>query len=243
MEELLASIRKAIQDDIGEAPPSISAESRGTVFKGAMRELRVKLGDETERRVPEPTDIEDIRNRIHRNRSIDAFRRAAPAEPPAPRATGFAGILGGTAARPVEPPPALRPSYGEEDAVAHEAQHYADPRAQADYGYDDPQYAGYEQEMPQGEPAYLPPPQTAYGDGSYDADPGMMSAEASEAANAAFNRLADALIGRSMGDRPVEDVARDMLHGMLKRWLDENLPALVERLVREEIERVARRGR
>jgi len=28
---------------------------------------------------------------------------------------------------------------------------------------------------------------------------------------------------------------------MLKAWLDDNLPPLVERLVREEIERVARR--
>jgi cell pole-organizing protein PopZ len=71
----------------------------------------------------------------------------------------------------------------------------------------------------------------------------MMSDEATAAANAAFNRLADTLIGRSMGDRPIEDVAREMLRGMLKQWLDENLPALVEHLVREEIERVARRGR
>jgi cell pole-organizing protein PopZ len=30
---------------------------------------------------------------------------------------------------------------------------------------------------------------------------------------------------------------------MLKQWLDQNLPGLVERLVAEEIERVARRGR
>jgi len=30
---------------------------------------------------------------------------------------------------------------------------------------------------------------------------------------------------------------------MLKQWLDEHLPSMVERLVREEIERVARRGR
>jgi cell pole-organizing protein PopZ len=29
---------------------------------------------------------------------------------------------------------------------------------------------------------------------------------------------------------------------MLKQWLDENLPEMVERLVREEIARVARRG-
>jgi cell pole-organizing protein PopZ len=34
-----------------------------------------------------------------------------------------------------------------------------------------------------------------------------------------------------------------MLKSLLKQWLDDNLPALVERLVREEIERVARRGR
>jgi hypothetical protein len=38
-------------------------------------------------------------------------------------------------------------------------------------------------------------------------------------------------------------MTRDLLRGMLKHWLDANLPGLVERLVREEIERVARRGR
>ncbi len=239
MEDLLASIRKAIQDDIGEAPP---AESHGTVFKGAMRELRVKLGDETERQVPEAADIEDIRNRIHRNRAMDEFARPAPSEPP-PRAAGFAGILGGTVARPAEPPPDLRPSYREEDADAPEAEYYADPHGQTDYGYGEPHYDGYGQDVRQAEAAYLPPPQTAYDDGRYQDDPAMLSAEASAAANAAFSRLADALVGRSTGDLSVEDVARDMLRGMLKQWLDENLPALVEQLVREEIERVARRGR
>ena len=34
---------------------------------------------------------------------------------------------------------------------------------------------------------------------------------------------------------------KDMLRPMLKAWLDDNLPPLVERLVRAEIERVARR--
>src|SRR5881628_1955094 len=37
--------------------------------------------------------------------------------------------------------------------------------------------------------------------------------------------------------------AREMLRPMLKQWLDENLPVMVERLVRAEIERVARGGR
>ena len=33
---------------------------------------------------------------------------------------------------------------------------------------------------------------------------------------------------------------KDMLRPMLKTWLDDNLPQLVERLVRAEIERVSR---
>jgi uncharacterized protein len=243
MEDLLASIRKAIRDDIGEVPSTISAESRGTVFKGAMRELRVKLGEETERRAREAADIEDVRNRIHRNRTIDEFTRAAPVEPPLSRNASFAGILGGAAPRPAEPPPSLRPSYSEEGAAAYAAQPYADSQGQTDYSHGDPPYDAYGQDGQQEEAAYLPPSQSAYGNGPYGDDPAMISAEAAEAANAAFNRLADALVGRSTGDRSVEDVARDMLRGMLKQWLDEHLPALVEQMVREEIERVARRGR
>jgi hypothetical protein len=34
-----------------------------------------------------------------------------------------------------------------------------------------------------------------------------------------------------------------MMRPMLQDWLDNNLPTLVEKLVREEIERVARGGR
>ncbi len=41
----------------------------------------------------------------------------------------------------------------------------------------------------------------------------------------------------------VEGMMRDMLRPMLKTWLDDNLPTIVERLVRVEIERVARGGR
>ena len=35
-------------------------------------------------------------------------------------------------------------------------------------------------------------------------------------------------------------LVREMLRPMLKVWLDDNLPSLVERLVRAEIERVSR---
>ncbi|MDQ0320184.1 cell pole-organizing protein PopZ [Pararhizobium capsulatum DSM 1112] len=40
--------------------------------------------------------------------------------------------------------------------------------------------------------------------------------------------------------RSFDEIAQDMLRPMLQEWLDDNLPTLVERLVREEIERVAR---
>ncbi|WP_147076254.1 PopZ family protein [Methylobacterium haplocladii] len=40
--------------------------------------------------------------------------------------------------------------------------------------------------------------------------------------------------------RTLEDLVKDMLRPMLKSWLDDNLPTMVERLVRAEIERVAR---
>jgi cell pole-organizing protein PopZ len=40
----------------------------------------------------------------------------------------------------------------------------------------------------------------------------------------------------------IEDVVREELRPLLKQWLDANLPELVERLVRAEIERVVRRA-
>jgi uncharacterized protein len=42
-------------------------------------------------------------------------------------------------------------------------------------------------------------------------------------------------------DEPtLEDVVRETLRSMLKSWLDENLPGVVERIVQVEIERVIR---
>jgi cell pole-organizing protein PopZ len=41
--------------------------------------------------------------------------------------------------------------------------------------------------------------------------------------------------------RSLEDLTRDMLRPMLKDWLDENLPRIVQDRVDEEVERLARR--
>lgn len=53
-----------------------------------------------------------------------------------------------------------------------------------------------------------------------------------------FDELAAAIDGGPR--RSLDEIAQEMLRPMLQEWLDDNLPTLVERLVREEIERVAR---
>jgi cell pole-organizing protein PopZ len=57
----------------------------------------------------------------------------------------------------------------------------------------------------------------------------------------AFSQLAHTVL--SQNARTLDDLVQEMLRPMLKGWLDENLPSLVERLVKAEIERVARGGR
>jgi len=71
----------------------------------------------------------------------------------------------------------------------------------------------------------------------------LTSAASAAETSAAFNRLADTIVGHATtGERSIDEITRQLLHPMLQSWLDEHLPRLVERLVREEIERVARWG-
>ncbi len=73
---------------------------------------------------------------------------------------------------------------------------------------------------------------------SWEAQRGLVSAATSAAVDSAFNTLAQTVLVQNA--RTLEDLVREMLRPMLKAWLDDNLPSLVERLVRAEIERVAR---
>jgi uncharacterized protein len=61
------------------------------------------------------------------------------------------------------------------------------------------------------------------------------------AVSASFNALSASVALQSA--EMAERLTREMLRPMLKTWLDDNLPSLVERLVRAEIQRVARGGR
>lgn len=78
----------------------------------------------------------------------------------------------------------------------------------------------------------------------------LLSAEAAAASIAALAKLMGEAKVPLEGPEPaappvpgMEEMTRDMLHPMLAAWLEENLPRLVERIVREEIERLARDAR
>ncbi|MEN5080889.1 DUF2497 domain-containing protein [Bosea sp. TWI1241] len=70
---------------------------------------------------------------------------------------------------------------------------------------------------------------------------GLISDQTGAAVQNAFGALANTVLSNNA--RTLEDLVKDMLKPMLKTWLDDNLPGMVERLVRAEIERVARGGR
>ena len=84
-------------------------------------------------------------------------------------------------------------------------------------------------EPPPFESAPAPPPQQ------------MLSRSTVSAVESAFNTLANTVLSNNA--RTLEDLVKEMLRPMLKNWLDDNLPGLVERIVKAEIERVSRGGR
>jgi uncharacterized protein len=56
------------------------------------------------------------------------------------------------------------------------------------------------------------------------------------AVHSAWNELAQTVLVED--GRTLQDLVREMLRPMLKSWLDDNLPTVVERLVLAEIERI-----
>lgn len=85
------------------------------------------------------------------------------------------------------------------------------------------------------------PPRPANGDARNGARPlyaSVVSRGTSSAAAEQFGKLAQAV--QPADNRSMEQFVEDLLRPMLQSWLDENLPTLVERLVRQEIERVSR---
>ena len=54
----------------------------------------------------------------------------------------------------------------------------------------------------------------------------------------AFEQLSRTIL--SQNPRTLEDLVRDMMRPMVRSWLDQNLPRIAERMVKQEIERITR---
>lgn len=77
----------------------------------------------------------------------------------------------------------------------------------------------------------------------------ILSETAKSAALSGFSKLASNIPlergttpHRSSDGSTLEDIVRDMLNPMLRVWLDENLPTIIEKLVQKELEKLARRA-
>jgi uncharacterized protein len=214
VEDLLSTIRKAIDDDLGEIGSTTSANSQGTLMRGALREMRVNYDASKSAREDTDTEISKLRERIGRSRIQSTFktpimpRLEMESPQPAQLHSGVSRILAGDMGQPA---PVLRQSLNDDEPYE---QTWAEPAPEP-----------YYQEEAYAHPPALVSPQTAY------------------AAQNSFEHLAETIMARATHDRSLEDMTQELLRGMVKTWLDNNLPDMVERLVREEIERVARRGR
>ncbi len=218
MEDVLASIRRAIDENAAGMP----AER----FGGSMAELRVKLD-------PSPA--------VPESRPRRDFDYASTSQQP----QGFAGILGGKRGfEPTrsEPEPVQRRPEPVVLSRPDEGQYVYDGYYGAQVtDYVETPAETYQPSRPQSPQRYLPPAPVPEQRQRFGAEQGLLSESSSDATQAAFNQLAETITRRALGDRPIADIAQELLRGMLKQWLDDNLPKIVERLVREEIERVVRR--
>jgi uncharacterized protein len=207
--------------------------------------------------------MEEILASIRRIIADDDASKSAPrpAEPP-PQAAAPA-----PAARPAPPPPpapspapprVTPPEPSLDEAAAADPEPMADVEDQASDILDlteqmaapapkpAPQFrtidgsfdVSYEEEKPA--PQMPEPPRRAFAseDRSGEERNQLLSSVTSAAVDSAFNTLAQTVLVQNA--RTLEDLVREMLRPMLKAWLDDNLPGMVERLVRAEIERVSR---
>jgi hypothetical protein len=234
MEEILASIRRIIADD--EAKPA-SAEKAPPPSPppASPPPAAPPAAAKPEKPAPAPTA------------PPPAVKAAAPAPPSMPVSSAtnsqddIDALLNGldevTTADEIRPAPEPEPDVLElTDEMA-----LPDPQPQASFKKveppDDLEFTEAAAREPQREPQFEPPPSLPPSPSPMDSPP-MLSRSTVSAVESAFNSLAHTVLSNNA--RTLEDLVKEMLRPMLKSWLDDNLPGLVERIVKAEIERVSR---
>ena len=227
MEEILASIRRIIADD--EAKPA-SAEKASSPLAAAKPAVMKDIPPSAIAPAPKPA----------------AAPKPAPPPPPPPAPEPVSNnqddIDAMLASLDAATPEAdIRPAQPEPEADVFElTDEMALPEpapAAATFSKVEPQddIEFTEAKASRRQPAYEPPFESAA-----PARP-ILSHSTVSAVESAFHSLANTVLSNNA--RTLEDLVKEMLRPMLKSWLDDNLPGLVERIVKAEIERVSRGGR
>ncbi|CAM5405978.1 hypothetical protein ATER59S_02149 [Aquamicrobium terrae] len=230
MEEILASIRRIIEDSDSGRRPAESGE-----FQHAS-EL-----EEAQDALPE---VDAFRAELQAD--PQPFGQIALAEVQAQLQVADAADGADTDAAGGERAPISLAEIG--NRIAQESQPAGDPAIAAESDPAGMVFERHEPELEYGQPspvtveaeAAAPPMETSPGMSAeaLPARPALVSEQTSRQVAAAFEELSEAFASRSR--KTFDEMAQEMLRPMLQDWLDNNLPTLVERLVREEIERVAR---
>ena len=213
MEEILASIRRIIADDDASKPPRLPEPAAPKPPPAAAVPARPAPPPPPPPPAPAANKQSDIDAMLA---DLDKPKPAPKVEPPkAPPAPDVLDLTEAMATPPPGPAPTFRTIDGDSDVVF------------AERGPDKPRAA-----MPPPLPPVTAPPPPPM------SDAGLISHATAAAVDSAFHTLANTVLGQNA--RTLEDLVKEMLRPMLKSWLDDNLPNLVERIVRAEIERVSR---
>jgi uncharacterized protein len=240
MDEILSSIRQIIaDDDEGDSP--LSDEASG-VEEAADAQLSSVAADDEE---DAPLALSP--EQLVAASSAPAGGAATPKsqEEDLPDISFNPSSSGMDVAPPKEPEPEPSPepvveemaAPDEEPAVAFDVPEAAEAVADVelvvadDIAFEDSDPAAPE-ETPSA-PVAMPDP-----DLSADMAEKLLAPTTDAAVRHTFARLGSVPMGGS--DLTLEAIVREMLRPMLKEWLDENLPATVERMVEKEIARVSR---
>lgn len=244
MEEILASIRRIIADDEAKPPPAEAAKPAPAPAAPAPKPQA--MND-----IP-PSKVAPAKPAAEKTAPPPAAK-PAPAPPPAPAADAsnnqddidalLAGLDAATPAPEVrEPEPEPEPEPDVLELTDEMAMDPTPPPPPPSFRKVEPRDDLEFAELPPPRPT--PPP--SYAPVDFDAPPlppqqPMLAQSTVSAVESAFNSLAHTVL--SSNARTLEDLVKEMLRPMLKSWLDDNLPGLVERIVKAEIERVSRGGR
>jgi cell pole-organizing protein PopZ len=241
MEEILASIRRIIADD--EAKPAAAEKPSGQV-KPEPPAAAAPAAKPVMKHIPSST----IPAAAKAPPAKAAPAPAAPAPAPAPVAEAeasnnqddidalLAGLDETTFAAEIRPsmPDGEVFELTDEMAVPDAPQppfHRVDPQDDLVFTQNTAAKA-----VPPQPPAFEPPP--LYESPAALQPQQILSRSTVSAVESAFNSLANTVLSNNA--RTLEDLVKEMLRPMLKSWLDDNLPGLVERIVKIEIERVSR---